>query len=129
MNMMTSGMSVNQRDIILVPFPYSDMSQTKKRPSIIVSNKNFNSNSRDVICCAITSNPRNYNKSVEITNGDLDSGELRYDSRVKPTKIFTLDKKKIIKKMAKLNITKSKEIIENLNKSIEVSENVAIDIN
>ena len=126
---MTSGISVNQRDIILIPFPFSDLSQTKKRPSIIVSNKNFNSNSGDVICCAITSNPRNYDKSVEIANGDLDSGELRYDSRVKPTKIFTLDKRKIIKKMATLNITKSKEIIENLNQSIEINENVAIDIN
>ncbi|MCK4937784.1 MAG: type II toxin-antitoxin system PemK/MazF family toxin [Methanosarcinales archaeon] len=126
--MMTSGMSVNQRDIILIPFPYSDLTQTKKRPSIIISNQTYNSNNEDVICCAITSNPRNYDKSIEIANDDLDKGNLRYESRVKPTKIFTLDKGMIVKKLAKLNINKSKEIIANLNQSIEINESVSIDI-
>ena len=127
--MTTSGMIVNQRDIILVPFPYSDMSQVKKRPSIIVSNHYYNSKNMDVICCAVTSNPKNYDKSVEIVNEDLDNGELKYDSRVKPTKISTLDKRIIIKKLAQLNIAKSKEIVENLNHSIEINENITLDIN
>ncbi|MCG7849416.1 MAG: type II toxin-antitoxin system PemK/MazF family toxin [ANME-2 cluster archaeon] len=126
---MTSGMSVNQRDIILIPFPFTDLSQTKRRPGIIISNHEYNSNNEDVICCAITSNPRNYDESVEIANEDLDSGNLHYESRVKPTKIFTLNKGMIVKKLAKLNINKCKEVVKNLNHSIEINDSVAIDIN
>ena len=126
---MTSGMNVNQRDIILIPFPFSDLTQTKRRPSIIISNHEYNSNNEDVICCAITSNPKNYDESVEIVNEDLDSGNLHYESRVKPTKIFTLDKRMVVKKLAKLNVIKSKEIVKNLTNSIEINDSVAIDIN
>ena len=126
---MTSGMSVNQRDIILMPFPFTDLSQIKRRPGMIISNHEYNSNNEDVICCAITSNPKNYDESIEIANEDLDSGNLQYESRIKPTKIFTLHKGMILKKLAKLNINKSKEIVKNLNYSIEVNDSVAIDIN
>ena len=41
---MTSGMSVNQRDIILMPFPFTDLSQIKRRPGMIISNHEYNSN-------------------------------------------------------------------------------------
>ncbi len=125
--MTTNGTIVKQRDIILIPFPYSDLSQLKRRPSIIVSNLKYNLKNRDVICCAITSNPNNFDKSVGIANEDLERGNLDYDSRVKPTKIFTLDKTMIIKKLATLNINKSKEVVKSLNQSIEINEDVTID--
>lgn len=119
---MTNGMTFNQREIILIPFPYSDLSQNKKRPAIILSNSGYNSNNEDVICCAITSNPRNYANSVEIKTTDLDSGNLRYDSRVKPNKVFTLQQNLIIKKIGKLDISKSKEIVDKLKICIKIEE-------
>jgi len=96
MNMMTNGTNARQRDIILIPFPYSDLSQEKRRPAIIISDSAYNTRNEDVICCAITSNPREYPQSVEIDNKDLDEGALMYNSRVKPSKIFTLDQGSII---------------------------------
>lgn len=116
---MNVGMNINQRDIILVPFPFSDLSSNKKRPVIILSRNSFNSSNYDVICCAITSNP--YSKGViEIKKSDFDSGELIPKSFVKSTKLFTLDKKKIIKILARLNVEKSKEIVKDLNLKIEI---------
>lgn len=120
--MMNDGMIYKQREIILIPFPYSDLSQNKKRPAIILSNSDHNTNNEDVICCAITTNPRDYANSVEITSSDLDSGDLQYDSRVKPNKIFTLGQRLIIKKLGRLNIVKSREIIERLNICIEIED-------
>lgn len=29
----------DQRDIVLIPFPYSDLTGSKQRPALIVSNK------------------------------------------------------------------------------------------
>ena len=39
------------------------------------------------------------------------------------------DKRMVVKKLAKLNIIKSKEIVQNLTQSIEINDSVAIDIN
>lgn len=118
--MMTNGMNIEQRDILLIPFPYSDMSQEKKRPVLILSNREHNRYNADVICCAITSNPRQYENSIELRNGDLESGSLNMDSRIKPNKIFTLSKSNVIKKLGKVNKTKTKEVIDNLNLFIEI---------
>lgn len=117
--MMKPGTNVKQGDIVLIPFPFSDLSTSKKRPAIIISNGAYNMHNDDVICCAITSNPRNYVGCVAITNADLDKGHLNYESQIRPTKVFTLNKI-IIKSLAKLNIEKSKEVIQNLNSSIYI---------
>lgn len=58
--MMKDGIIANQRDIVLIVCPYSDLSQNKKRPVLILSNNDYNFHNEDIICCAITSNPRNY---------------------------------------------------------------------
>ena len=120
--MMNNGTNASQRDIILIPFPYSDLSQTKKRPAIILSNSDYNSNNEDVICCAITSNQRNYENSVKINPKDFDSGSLNYESVVKPSKVFTLNQSLILKTLAKLNVKKSKEVVKNLDIFIEIDE-------
>ena len=121
-NMMKDGMKINQRDIILIPFLYTDLSQNKKRPAIILSNNEHNSKNQDLICCAITSNPREYANSIKFSAKDLDYGNLPFESRVKPNKIFTLNKNLIIKVLARLNINKSKETINSLNFFIKIDE-------
>ena len=45
-------------DLILVPFPFTDQSATKKRPAVIVSNQTYHENHRDLIIMAITSQIR-----------------------------------------------------------------------
>ena len=50
-----AGTNYKQKEIVLVPFPYSDLSATKKRPVLIVSNNHYNNNFEDVIVCVITS--------------------------------------------------------------------------
>lgn len=121
-NMMTDGMIVNQREIVLMPIPYSNFSKYKKRPVVILSNKEFNSKNEDIICCILTSNPRDYRGTIKINTKDLESGNLRYESRIKSNRILTADKKLIIKKLAKLNINKSKEVVKKLNLNIKIEE-------
>jgi mRNA interferase MazF len=119
---MRDGTTVNQRDVVLLPFPYSDLSLLKQRPAIVLSNKKYNTYNQDVICCAITSNPDNYANSIKIEPKDFENGELPYESTVKPNKIFTLKQSSIIKKFGRLNIPKSKEVVKNLKISIEIED-------
>jgi len=45
-------------DVILVPFPFTDQSQAKQRPAVVVSSARYNTERPDLILMAITSQVR-----------------------------------------------------------------------
>jgi len=45
-------------DVILVPFPFTDQSQSKQRPAVVVSNLRYHAERPDVIVMAVTSQVR-----------------------------------------------------------------------
>lgn len=122
MKMMRFGINIKQRDIVLIPFPYSDLSAAKKRPVLIISNSNFHKNNDDVICCAITSSKKQLHRGILIDNLDMEEGNLEVKSVVKQGKIFAIDRKRIIKILGTLNISKTKAVTENLNFEIKIDE-------
>ncbi len=58
--------------------------------------------------------------SIKITNKDMENGFLEFESKVKPYRIFTVNKKLIYKLLGMLNIAKSKLVIEEINKIISL---------
>jgi len=120
--MMSDGTQFKQRDIVLVSFPYTDFSSAKKRPAVIISRSHFNVTHADVICCAITSNPKEYGSSINLSNQDLVVGAIRFDSRIKPTKLFTLSQGNILRKIAIISNEKCREILAVLNDAIILEE-------
>jgi mRNA interferase MazF len=66
-----SKVRYHQREIVLVPFPYSDLSSTKKRPVLIVSQEAYNQHFEDVIVCVITSNRFSDTFSLPLENDHL----------------------------------------------------------
>ena len=90
-----------QRQIILVPFPYSDLSTKKKRPVLIVSNNEYNEKYDDIVVCVVSS--QIYKKddySINLINNDLEYGILPEKSIIKVHKLFTIHKSKILKKFS-----------------------------
>lgn len=118
--MMKGGISFNQRDIIFVPFPFSDLSGDKKRPVLILSGKEYNKNNNNYICCALTSKIQNFKRGVKIDSSNLDEGNLTYDSAIIPCQLFNANKIIAIKKIARLNKEKSIEVVKFLNLSIDI---------
>lgn len=96
-------MTYNQREIVLVPFPFSDLSEIKRRPVLIISNDSFNGSNYDIIVCAITSKQYLDEFSISIESNSLEYGLLPEPSVIKTHKIFTISKSKIIKKFSILN--------------------------
>lgn len=93
-----NGIKYNQLEIVLVPFPFSDLSSIKRRPVLIVSNNNYNQKYSDVIVVVITSVHRSKDQySILITNDDLEYGMLPEKSMIKTHIIFTIAKSKILK--------------------------------
>lgn len=105
-------MIAEQRDIFLVPFPYTDFSDKKVRPVLILSKNVFNTISEDVIICAITSTISKDKYSLTITTKDLEEGHLFVTSAVKVENILKIDKRLLIKKIGKLKKDTFSEVIK-----------------
>ena len=106
----------DQKEIVLIPFPYSDLTGVKKRPALIISNENLNY-SDDRICCLITSN--NPKEGILIKKDFISKGNLPFKSWIKPQRIFTIDKRIIIKSFAKINSSLHLELIKKINNLIK----------
>jgi mRNA interferase MazF len=114
-----SGTKYKQREIILVPFPYSDLSSSKRRPVLVVSNDDYNQHFQDVVVCVITSNLHTDEYSVELGNSDLEIGVLPENSVVKVHKLFTIHQNKIIKKFSVVKEEYFERIVEKIGNLIK----------
>ena len=115
---------INQGDILLVPFPFSDQSGRKVRPIIVLSNDEFNEHSQDIIAVGITSNISKDIYSLSLDNKDLKEGKLITKCIIKVENILRLDKSLIIKKIGKVKEEKLDKIIKVFN---EISKSTRVD--
>jgi mRNA interferase MazF len=109
---MTSGISFEQGEIVFVPFPFTDLTTTKKRPVLVISRTDYNRRSADIITCGITSNIKETDYSVLIESDDLVKGFLPQPSRIKINTIFTLEKSIVIKSFGKVKENIMKKVKE-----------------
>ena len=108
------SLKMNQKSIILVPFPYSDQIGNKVRPALILSNLKFNKN-EDVIICAITSRIKDRPYSILIDHEDTISKNLHDKSQIRIDAITRIKKDLIIKEIDILNEKTFKKVLEILN--------------
>ena len=106
-------------DIVVVPFPFSDLSSYKKRPALVVADLSGD----DLILCQITSKNTTDEYAVELLNKEVLNGNLSVDSNIRTNKIFTADKSIILYKACnltggKMNLVTEK-IIDILKKDVK----------
>lgn len=71
--------------IVVVPFPFSDLSQSKLRPAVVLASVGRS----DWILCQTTSNRYGDSTAIELTKNDFSRGALRVTSCARPGKLFT----------------------------------------
>ena len=108
----------NQREIVLVPFPYSNLSSSKRRPVLILSNNHYNKKFSDILVAVITSNLYKDEYSVTLNDEDLELGILPEKSVIKCHKLFTIEQTQILKRFSIVNEKKFDEVAILLNKLI-----------
>lgn len=102
-----------------MPFPYSDLSSTKRRPVLVVSNDDYNTKFQDVVVCVITSNQYTDAYSMPLENNDLEIGVLPESSVIKAHKLFTIHQSKIIRKFSLVKTTYFAQVVSKINTLIE----------
>lgn len=60
-------------DIVVVPFPFSDLSQLKRRPALVITELTGD----DLILCQITSQSISDRYAIELTDRDFRKGTLK----------------------------------------------------
>src|SRR3989338_5376270 len=96
-------MIFQQKEIVLLPYPFNNQGGTKVRPAIIVSNDNFNKRCEDCVMIPLTTVIKDEPFSILINQDCLESGKLLKPSRIRIDKIFTIKKSLIMMKIGRVN--------------------------
>ena len=89
-------------DVVLVPFPFTDQTTTKKRPAVVVSSDAYHRDRPDVILMAITSQVRPAAGVGEITVQRWKEAGLLKPSVLKPL-LATVERGLLIRKLGRLD--------------------------
>jgi mRNA interferase MazF len=88
-------------DIVLVPFPFTDQSASKKRPAVIISSNVYNTERPDLIIMAVTSQIKATSIIGDVYVQDWQAAGLLKPSAIKPV-ITTIEKSLVIRTMGRL---------------------------
>jgi mRNA interferase MazF len=78
--------------VVVIPFPFSDLSAAKRRPALVLANLTGN----DILLCQITSRCHDEKYSILLKTTDFETGDLPVESYIRPARIFTADKNIIL---------------------------------
>ena len=94
--------------VILVPFPFSDLSSSKLRPALLVAE----SGRGDWVCAQITSQPFADPRAVTLSDADFQAGSLNRISFVRPGKLFTANQSLFRRSVGNITQAKLKQVRE-----------------
>lgn len=95
---------MNKWDIVLVPFPFTDLATTKVRPALIIS-PSTSTLGEDALFMAISSRItglRKYDIPLPLNDPEFSQTGLRFPSTIKVSKLFTIQQSSVIRKLGTL---------------------------
>ncbi len=93
-------------DVVTVPFPFSDLSNSKKRPAIVLADLEGD----DIILAQITSQMIYDKYAIKLDNSHFEDGSLNRESNIRPNKIFTAERSIILYKIGSLKAKKMEQV-------------------
>lgn len=97
-------------DVVVVPFPFSDLTMSKRRPALVLANLTGD----DLILCQITSQTIRDAYAIELADDDYASGSLNRPSNIRPNRLFTADRHIVLYRSGHLKKEKIDEVVDTL---------------
>ena len=110
-------MIFEQFDTVVVPFPFIDKPETKKRPALVLSNEDFNQHGHTILAMITTKRHPSWPGDSEIS--EYAAAGLRLLCLVR-FKLFTLDNRLILLKIGHLTKTDSLQIKKNFHRYLNI---------
>lgn len=105
--------------VVLVPFPFTDLTSSKLRPALIISSDKINKNADDITVCFISSKTKHqrygYNFILKDDVKNFNLSGLKVDSIFYFNKIATLHKKLIVGELGYIHISILKDMKKHFN--------------
>ena len=113
---MQSTMSFNRGDVVLVPFPFTDLTTQKRRPALVISSNRFNTSSADIILLGITSQITTdlVQSDYRLTSDEQKRSGLPKPSIVKAAKVVTLSQGLVRKRLGQLPVQTVNQVVDKL---------------
>ncbi len=97
-------------EVVVIPFPFSDLSASKRRPALVVASLSGD----DAILCMITSKTVRDTLAIPLSAGDFAAGGLPLESNIRPNRLFTADSRIVIRSAGKLTGAKLREVTDRI---------------
>jgi len=97
-------------DVVIVPFPFSDLSGSHRRPALVVATLQ----GEDVVLCQITGQNRSDRYALSLENADFEEGGLNRSSNIRTNRLFTASNRIIAYKAGRLSHRKMTEVRQKL---------------
>ena len=93
-------------DVVLAPFPYTDLSEIKIRPAVVVADVGM----QDWVLCQITSSAPTRKLHIAIRPRDMMRGKLKFQSWVRPDRLYTVNDRVFQKTLGRLSSDRIAEV-------------------
>ena len=94
--------------VVLVRFPFSDLSQTKRRPAVVLADAGRG----DWILCQVTSKPYGDSRAITLEDTSFSAGSLRVLSYARPGKLFTANRDLIVSDVATVKSQSLRQVVD-----------------
>ena len=110
-------MTFQRGDVVLVPFPFTDLRSQKVRPAVVVSSSEYHASEPDLILGAITTNLSAAMSAVDYVLREWQVANLRYPSAFKPL-LFTLEPAHVLHQIGQLTAHDLTEVDTRLRRAL-----------
>lgn len=97
-------------DIVVVNFPFSDLSSSKRRPALVVAY----AENGDYLLCQITSRNIKDSWALQLPVEEIIEGELFKSSNIRPNRLFTADQSIILYKAGQITYSMRKKVVDSI---------------
>jgi len=101
-----------------IDFPFSDGSENKMRPSLVLSNDHYNLGP-DVVACSVTSNLSARPYSVVLNERHFSEGKLPRESRVRVDRIYSFERRQVGPVIGRVSPTFFALVLKQLRQMVE----------
>ena len=115
-----SSLIFEQGEIIIAPIPFSTQLTGKIRPALVISKKEYNNKSEDIIVLKVTSKGKDYPFDIELKEKDLSSGKLKYESVIQADFPVVIEKRSVSQSIGKISSQKLKEVKQKIKELYEL---------
>ena len=100
----------NKKDIILVPFPFSELTYAKKRPALILASIP----TRNELICMMLTSTKKTDPVVDVAIDNLAGTGLPKPTVARTSRLFTLKSSIVNKRIGRINDIEYKTVIDKL---------------